>query len=394
MEKIKNWFNKVLKRKKEKETTLNLENNILKALIAGLDDGVIGYDSNFKITAFNPAAERIFNLSAAEVLNQTITPATLKNKQLNQLTQVIFPSLAPAIVQISEPNIWPQITELALQNPDRVFRTILIRTVSQNQKAYFLKIVKDRTREKNILKSKSEFISVAAHQLRTPVTAINWVFENLTNIAKEKSLPLETKDLIQQGQEVAQRSLKIINDLLDVAKIEEGRFGYNFEKTNLNQFIQDILINLKPLAEYYGVTLEFKPISQPNEAWIDVIKLNIALSNLIDNAIRYNVKNGRVEISIEKIINQPYLKINIKDTGLGIPETEIDKLFTKFYRGSNVVRIEPNGSGLGLFITKNIIHQHGGEIGVESELNRGSTFYFTLPLDKSLIPTKEVFFEE
>lgn len=392
MKKLKNWLNKIFE--KRGVPAPSFENNGLKELIAGLDDGVIGYDADFKITVFNPVAERIFNLPAAEILGQIITPATLKSDRFNQLTRIIFPSLAPAIVQISEPSVWPQITELTLQNPDRVLLTILVRTFDQNQNVSFFKIVKDRTREKTILKSKSEFINVAAHQLRTPVTAISWVLENLANAAKEKSFSPEIKDLIQQGQEVAQRSLKIINDLLDITKIEEGKFGYRFEKTDLNQFIQNVLIGLKPLTEHYGVALEFRPSLQPVEAWIDTAKLSVVLSNLIDNAVRYNIKNGRVDILLERMTDRPYVKISVKDTGVGIPEEEINKLFSKFYRGTNVVQLEPNGSGLGLFIAKNIVQQHGGEIGAESELNRGSVFYFTLPLDKLLMPAKEIFIED
>jgi signal transduction histidine kinase len=164
----------------------------------------------------------------------------------------------------------------------------------------------------------------------------------------------------------------------------------------LYEFIKNILNQFKTVAEQYQIQLYFKPLNEKLTVRIDPQKLTIAFSNLIDNAIRYNIKNGKVEVLIEKtmIKQQPFAKIIIKDTGVGIPPTEIEKLFRKFYRGSNVVSLEPNGSGLGLYIAKNIIQQHGGEISVESIIDRGSTFSFTLPLNFSLIPNKETIKEE
>jgi two-component system phosphate regulon sensor histidine kinase PhoR len=122
----------------------------------------------------------------------------------------------------------------------------------------------------------------------------------------------------------------------------------------------------------------------------DTQKLGMALSNLLDNAIKYNIKNGQVIVKVEPYPNKPYIQIVIKDTGIGIPPEGIKKLFTRFYRGENVVKEQTDGSGLGLFITKNIILRHGGNISVESTLGRGTSFYIVLPTDPSLIPPKEV----
>ncbi|MBI3088996.1 MAG: ATP-binding protein, partial [Candidatus Colwellbacteria bacterium] len=122
---------------------------------------------------------------------------------------------------------------------------------------------------------------------------------------------------------------------------------------------------------------------------IDAGRLGLAISNLLDNAIKYNVKNGTVTVKIERLTDKPYLQVSIKDNGIGIPPEEAPKLFTKFFRSENAARIETEGSGLGLYITKNIIERHGGAIWAESILGRGTTFYFTLPLDPKLIPPRE-----
>ena len=126
----------------------------------------------------------------------------------------------------------------------------------------------------------------------------------------------------------------------------------------------------------------------------DPEKLGIVVTNLLDNAIKYNVPNGQVVVRAEKLPDRPYVQISIKDTGMGIPKEDIGKLFTKFFRSGNMMHKATTGSGLGLYIVKNIIRRHGGEIWVESELDRGTTFYFTLPTDSALIPPKELIYGE
>lgn len=116
--------------------------------------------------------------------------------------------------------------------------------------------------------------------------------------------------------------------------------------------------------------------------------------NLLDNAIRYNIKNGEVILTVERLQDKPFIQVSVKDTGIGIPPESVKKIFNKFFRADNAIKAAPNGSGLGLYIVRNIIRRHGGEIWVESELNRGATFYFTLPIDQKLIPLKEVVYEE
>lgn len=378
-------------------TNVEIKSREFSSIINDLDGGVISYDSTFKIITFNKTAEKIFGLNAQEVVGRQFTPVFSKNPRFRQLTQVIFPSLAPIVRPISEPDVWPQITDIALENPALELRTSLNRLTDENgQILGFFKIIRDRTREKAILASKSEFISVAAHQMRTPLNAINWALETLSKMVKDNK---EAVEIIKTGYEVAQRTLKIVNDLLDVSRIEEGKFGYNFEEVDLGEFINNVLTNFKQMADQYQVALYLQPPPEKIQVKIDQQKLAIAFSNLIDNAIKYNIKNGKVEVFVEKIYvserkNSPFVKITVKDTGVGIPPQETDKVFKKFFRGSNVVQLEPNGSGLGLYIAKNIIRQHGGDIEMESVLDRGTAFSFTLPLNFSLISQKELTEEE
>lgn len=360
----------------------------LQTLTADLPDGIIAYDNYFKIQIFNPAAERIFGINREQVVGQSFGPERAQELPFRLLAQTIFPSLSPLVVPRSEPGVFPQIIDLSFTDPKRELTVVTSKIIGSAGEALgFIKLVRDKTREVGLLRSKSEFITIAAHQLRTPLTTIHWVFEGLKG--KEK-LETEDRELVASGLMNSVKLLKIVNDLLDVSKIEEGKFGYDFRQVNIIDFLSSIFTNAEAMAKKYEV--KFYSDNGGETAvnlMIDANRLGLAVSNLVDNAIKYNVKNGRVTVELRRLPDKPYLQISIKDTGIGVPPEDMPKLFTRFFRTENATKMETEGSGLGLYIAKNIINRHGGTIWAESILGRGTTFYFTLPLDPSLIPSKE-----
>jgi len=366
----------------EKSTTGRLN-----SIITNLSDGVIAYDNNFRIIVFNKAAERIFGITGAQIIGQSVGPERASETSLRFLTQVMFPSLAPVVVRQSDVGVYPQVVDLSFSKIN--LRVSTDRILDENNQVIgFVKLIKDRTREINLLKSKSEFITIAAHQLRTPLTAVNWIFEGF---AKLEVLDKSDRELAGNGLVAAHKLLKIVNDLLDVSKIEEGRFGYKFRKESVINFITEVLSNAQAEAKEYGIKIYFDKGSETvPDISIDPDRLALAVSNLVDNAIRYNVKNGSVTVSVNVLKDKPYVQISVKDTGIGIPPEDMSKVFSKFHRSANVLKKETEGSGLGLYITKNIINRHGGVIWAESTIDRGTTFHFTLPTDPNLIPPKEV----
>lgn len=360
-------------------------------ILFSLPSGIIVYDRNLKILLFNKAAENMFNISADNIIGQRFSLDKASQSRYRLLSQIIFPSLAPTVIKYSDSGDYPQTMDLSFENPNIELRVITDKFIDASGNAVgFIKIINDRTREIEILRSKSEFISVTAHQLRTPLSGLNWAMESLN---KEESDNAQ-KEIIGTALKTTAYLLKIVNDLLDVSKIEEGRFGYNFEEVDIADFIETIIEETKELTDEAGIKIYFQKPEIGIKATIDPQKLGMALFNLLDNAIRYNVKNGEVFISLDELKNEPYIRIIVKDTGIGIPIQEKDKLFTKFFRADNAIKTAPNGSGLGLYIVKNIIKRHGGEVWFESEINRGSTFYFTLPTDAKLIPAKELAYNE
>lgn len=386
-------FGNSLNAAKSNETLRNEERR-LRQVVGDLKDGVILYDQNFKILSVNPAAEQILGLKAEEIVGQAFT---LKLKQgagsrYRVLLTVLFPALAPALVERSEPGSYPQVVDISLDEPALELRAATSRITDDRGEAVgFLKVVRDRTRDLALLRSKSDFITIASHQLRAPLTAVSWALEGLS----KENLAGTQKDLVKTGAQAAANLSKIVNDLLDVSKIEEGRFGYQFEEVGLVSFLDEILKEAEPIAREYQVKVYFdRPAGEDIKVIADRQKLGTALSNLIDNAVKYNVPNGEVAVKAERLSDRPYAQVSIRDTGVGIPPEAIDKLFTKFFRGENVFKFSTQGSGLGLYIVKNIIRRHGGRIWAESALNRGSTFFFTLPTDPALIPLKDIVYED
>lgn len=260
-----------------------------------------------------------------------------------------------------------------------------------NQMSQKLKITLER--EKAISQMKSEFISLAAHQLRTPLSAIKWTIKMLLDGDAGELNPGQ-KEFLEKGYQSNERIIKLINDLLDVAKIEEGKFGYNFSFQDIAVLIEELVKEQELRAQQRDLKIIFKKPSRVfPKIKTDPKKIKLAIENLLENSINYTLSGGLVEITIEPF-NKDYLEVKIKDTGVGIPKDQQPRLFTKFFRSENVIKMQTDGSGLGLFIAKNIIKRHGGDIWIESEEGKGTTAHFTLPLEERLIPEKEEVVEE
>ena len=366
-----------------------LEQGELRGIVAGLSDALLVYDQNLRIIFFNPAAATLFGLRSEEIVGERVRPQDVENPKRRLLVQVMFPSLAPVLVPRSKSGEYPQVADLSFSEPELELRVATTPIADQGGKiGGFLKIIQNRTREAQLLRSKNEFITVASHQLRTPITEIHWALESLS---QEAGLSQSSKLLAEQTLGSARRLLELVEDLLSISKIEEGRFGYNFESGDLLAFLDKTLADFLPAAKRLGLKLYLdRPKEQLSPVMFDQQKLGMVTSNLVDNAIRYNTKGGEVLVTIKKSERGPFLEVKVKDTGIGIPASEIQKTFTKFFRSSSAVKFQTEGTGLGLYIAKNIIAAHGGEMWAESEEGRGSSFYFTLPTNPALIPKSEL----
>ena len=342
------------------------EKNKTEAIIYNFSDGLLFFDNKNLLKYFNPQAEIYFKVKNKEVINKEI----FFLKKFNKLKILI---------------------DFLENKPERIFRKELkieenlileittspISSIEDSKKIGTLIILHDITREKQIEKTKSEFISVVAHQLRTPLSALKWTLQMLLDEDLGK-ITLEQREFINKAYQSNQKVVVIVNDLLNVSRIEEGKYLYNPVLVKIENLIKDIMDSNKVLAEKKDISFKFQePEKCLTEVKVDVEKIKIAIQNLIENAIHYTPKKGIVTVFLKCAKKE--IEIRVQDTGIGIPKNKQERLFTKFFRAPNAILIETNGSGLGLYITKNIIEAHNGKIGFESEEGKGSTFWFTLP---------------
>ncbi|MBU0613263.1 ATP-binding protein [Patescibacteria group bacterium] len=238
--------------------------------------------------------------------------------------------------------------------------------------------VDDATKRlRELLKIKSDFLTVASHQLRTPTSIVRGM---LSLVIEEKDLSSEEREkFISQAYEGINRLERIIHELLNATELEGKKMKLDFKKTRVEDTIEEIVSNLSPLAEQLKVKLAFnKPIRSISKTLADPIKLKEAITNIIDNAIHYSAE-GEVEISVRR--KQDQIIIEVKDTGIGMSKNDQRMLFTKFSRGEGILQIHPNGTGLGLFIAKKMLEAMGGTITAESKgKGKGSKFTLTIPI--------------
>lgn len=239
-------------------------------------------------------------------------------------------------------------------------------------------IIKNIEQIAKINKMKSEFVSIASHQLKTPLTQINWVIELLFSKYRE-GLNQKQVEIMEAVGRSNTRMLKLANDLLDVARIDQKRFVLARENINIENIINESVRDSQILAQANNVDIEVVKQDEVPEIVADKRRIKVVVDNLISNAIKYINKKGFIKINISRDKN--FITVCVNDNGVGIPGEQQDKVFQKFFRSSNVAKYQTEGTGLGLYIAKNIIEQSKGKMWFESEEGVGSKFCFSLPLN-------------
>lgn len=224
---------------------------------------------------------------------------------------------------------------------------------------------------------KSKFVSTAAHQLRTPLTAIKW---SLHEILEEDFGKLKKSQEKAIGDIIAATNqlISLVNDLLDVSRLEEGREIFEMKKQNLVSVLKEVYNRFKKMADTKGIKLVFESQSPSLDTVFDEEKISIAVANLVDNAIKYTMPGGQVIIKIT--LKDKQIQIDVSDTGIGVPKDQEAHVFNRFFRAHNAMLLETYGSGLGLSVVREIVDRHNGSITFESEEGKGSTFSVSLPI--------------
>jgi PAS domain S-box-containing protein len=347
------------------------------AIISNFIDPIIVIDAESSINLVNPAAREVFGFDDEDLTTKVKDKNNYSMKNFQEIIQQDFKVRDHKELKSSNPNEEEVVVKLGEQ--ELTYKVITARVVDNKQEFLgTMKIFYNLTREKMIDKLKSEFISIAAHQLRTPLSAIKWVIKMVLDGDAGK-LNNEQEKLLTKGYISNERIIDLVNDMLNVSRIEEGRFGYSFKKEKLSEIINEELKDMEELIKEKKIMLNLNFPKQAPAVSIDRQKMELVIQNLIENAFKYSPEHGRIDISVEA--GDKFIKVRIRDNGVGIPERDKPKLFSKFFRAENVIRMQTEGSGLGLFIVKNIIEAHGGKITFESEEGKGTEFVFTLPID-------------
>jgi len=229
---------------------------------------------------------------------------------------------------------------------------------------------------------KSAFVGIVSHELRTPLTPIKTLVENLLD-GVGGSLSEQQHHYLSRIQANADRLTRMLNELLDLSKIEAGKIELRPTVLSIHELLADVLEVLQPLAQQKSITMEVTSIDGIPKVHADRDKLYEVLANLVDNAIKFTPSGGHILIGT-KVLDDRYITVEVSDTGCGIPEEDLPKIFDKFYRVQSV-SANHAGAGLGLAIAKGLIELHGGTIGVDSTSGKGSHFYFTVPYATSTV---------
>lgn len=234
---------------------------------------------------------------------------------------------------------------------------------------------RDVTREREVDRMKSDFVSLVTHQLRTPLAGIKWLLE-LT--AGEPGLSEDIRSYVQDARESADRLVGLVNDLLDVARLEQGRLKIDAQETDLGALTRSVVDEVRLLAGEKGHRLSIAGADEIPAVVVDPMLLRQVVTNLLSNAIKYSPPNGSIAIRMR--YDDGAVAWAIQDSGIGVPKAEQGRLFEKFFRAENAATTVTDGTGLGLYLVRLIVERFGGRVWCESEECQGARFTFTLPL--------------
>lgn len=348
------------------------------AILTSIADGVVVNNADGKTIMVNPAAERILNTAANLLVGEDFrTLFSLFKAQDGQEIEVAMEKFLDASASKVAPAY-----KTVLEIDDRIINAHLAPVqVDGEDFLGVVTILRDVTKEVEADRAKSEFISTVSHELRTPMTAVKG-YTDLIYTESVGSINRDQRRFLGIIKNNTDRLTALINDLLDISRVETGRLRFEPQAVQIGEVIVDVVTALAGQAKVQGQTLAYEVDSDMPEVMGDRSRLNQVLTNLVSNAIRYTPEGGKVEVHAYPV--EGAVRVDVRDTGIGIHPDELGLIFERFYRADHPVVQDIGGTGLGLSIVRMFVEMHGGRVWVESEPNEGSTFTFILPM-----PTQE-----
>ncbi len=343
------------------EQTSELRNNENKqrAILNSMGDGVITLDNDFVIKSINPAITTLFGYLSKNIVNQKINMIVSDLKDVSKQSGIFYEKRG----HNRDGTTFP--IEIALN------RMII------DDSIMYACIIRDITERKRVEKMKDEFVSTVSHELRTPLTSIRGALGLVTSGALD-NLPEKAGELLETAHRNTERLMHLINDILDIQKIEAGKLDFNFKQFDLNDAIHKSLSDNLHYAKEYNVNIKIGESVENVIVNIDPLRLAQVMSNLLSNAAKFSNENGTV--FIHTTADEHQAKISVVDSGEGIPEEYFDKIFHKFSQNDASSTKEKGGTGLGLAISKEMIEAMEGSIDFTSTAGQGSSFNIYIPL--------------
>ncbi|MBI2620852.1 PAS domain S-box protein [candidate division WWE3 bacterium] len=363
----------------ERTVELSAEKNKFAMALYNASDGVFALDMEGRVVTFNKVMEELTGYSFDEV----------KERFSDDVVRLFEDSLplgvdkyAPVIGgRFTDKNVYSSSkVTLVARNGAKKYVKLISAAIAEGSRVNLRCIVTlaDITKETELESMKLDFVSMAAHELRTPITAIRGYLSFLNDDIKS-SLPDEHKQYLEKTIASANNLYTLMENLLNISRIETGNLVLDRQCIVWRDAIASLINRFKDSAASLQIALDFDyTTASPVKVMADGVMILEVLSNLIDNAVRYNKRGGGIQISFTQ--DDSYVVTQVRDTGLGIPQEAMPHVFKKFYRVSGPLTRGIKGTGLGLFISREIVRLHGGKIWAESELDRGSVFTFTLPV--------------
>lgn len=362
----------------EEKDLVQKERNRTEAILQGIGDGVFFVDKDLNIRIFNKIAEKISGFTAKEAIgkryDKVLKFINEKDNKVNDkfikdaLSFGIITTMANHAELIRKNGIRVPVADSAAPLKDTRGRVIGC-----------VVVFRDVTKEREIDKAKTEFVSLASHQLRTPLSTIKWYLEIVLDEANER-LSVEEKDYLKEVYDSNERMIHLVGALLNVSRIELGTFAIAPKLVDVKRIVEQSLAEVLPEISKKKLKITKKINSKLPAIKVDPNLFKIVVDNLLTNAIKYTPEKGFVSLELS-IKDKKELLIKVSDTGYGIPENQQKMIFEKLFRADNVRQQDTTGTGLGLYITKAIIEKSGGKIWFDSVVNKGSNFYATIPLE-------------
>lgn len=388
-----------MKNKKTEKAPVEHTKSEYEAMLKSIGDGLVVVDKEGKITYTNIASEEMLGWKFHEIIgkkmDKVIQAEDVDGTKIEYKDRIMTQVLLGRKFVVDQTN---QIYYVRKNNTRFPISSVVSPVLLDSKIVGAVAVFRDITKEREIDKAKTEFVSLASHQLRTPLSAVRWYSEMLLAGDAGEVSP-EQKKYIEEIYRGNQRMIGLVNALLDVSRIEMGTFIMESKPVDVVKLAQDVIDDNK--LHISEKRISFSGVFQKKILNIqsDPKVLHIVLQNILSNAIKYTPEGGKVELSIfheesdknnlkggnsrvknKDNITEKYIIIKILDSGYGIPKDQQSKIFTKLFRANNVVGKDTQGTGLGLYIAKSIVDQSGGNIWFESNENKGTVFYVRLPI--------------